>query len=53
LIQRELPYDAARDLAPLTLAFRANFTAFSWNSVVGLLKAGKLCPLAVAANTRD
>jgi tripartite-type tricarboxylate transporter receptor subunit TctC len=30
-----------------------DFTAFSWNSVAGLLKAGKLRPLAVAAQTRS
>jgi tripartite-type tricarboxylate transporter receptor subunit TctC len=30
-----------------------DFTAFSWNSVAGLLKAGKLRPLAVAAHTRS
>jgi tripartite-type tricarboxylate transporter receptor subunit TctC len=127
LIQRELPYDPARDLVPLTLLFRAtfliltggasrfagmsellaaarahpglvtyaslgngspvhvaieslaaeagvtllqvpfkdagaaftavanndvDFTAFSWNSVAGLLKGGKLRALAVAAQTR-
>jgi tripartite-type tricarboxylate transporter receptor subunit TctC len=30
-----------------------DFTAFSWNSVAGLIKAGKLRPLAVAAQTRS
>jgi tripartite-type tricarboxylate transporter receptor subunit TctC len=30
-----------------------DFTAISWNSVAGLLKAGKLRPLAVAAQTRS
>ena len=128
LIHHDLPYDAARDLVPLTLLFRAtffiltggtgrfasmrellaaaraqpgmvsyvslgnghpsqvaietfaaearlallhvpfkdagaaftavanndvDFMAFSWNSVAGLLKAGKLRPLAVAAHARS
>ena len=30
-----------------------DFTAFAWNSVAGLLRAGKLRPLAVAAQTRS
>ncbi len=30
-----------------------DFMAFSWNSVAGLLKAGKLRPLAVAAHARS